>query len=83
MATQTQPAMPCLDESDDPLQFWQQQYKNFPQLAELACQYLSVPASSAPVERLFSVAGKIFRPDRCNLSDSLFEKLMFIKCNQN
>ena len=40
-------AMPCLGESDDPLQFWQKYSVTFPQLAELACQYLSVLASSA------------------------------------
>jgi hypothetical protein len=35
----------------------------------------------APVERLFSIAGKIFRPDRCLLTDTTFETLLLIKCN--
>ena len=34
-----------------------------------------------PVERLFSIAGKVFRPDRCRLTDHTFEILMFIRCN--
>ena len=42
---------------------------------------LGVPASSAPVERLFSIAGKVFKPDRCRLTDKTFETLMFIRCN--
>ena len=43
---------------------------------------LCVPASSARVERLFSIAGKIFRPKRCRLMDKRLEELMFIRCNQ-
>ena len=31
-----------------------------PAMSKLAKQYLSVPASSRPVERLFSVTGNIF-----------------------
>ena len=42
---------------------------------------ITIPASSAAVERLFSIAGKIYRPDRCRLSDSRFEQLMFIRSN--
>ena len=48
----------------------------------LAKRVLSVPASSAPVERLFSVAGKVFKPDRCQMKDSTFETLLFINCNK-
>ena len=42
---------------------------------------MAIPSTSAPVERLFSIAGKIFRPERCSLSDDNFETLMMIKCN--
>ena len=52
-----------------------------PAMSKLAKRYLSVLASSGPVERLFSIAGKIFRPERCRLTDTVFENLMFIKCN--
>ena len=40
--------------------------------------YEGVPA---PVERLFSIAGKIFRPDKCSMKDKTFERLIMIKCN--
>ena len=49
----------------------------------LAKEVLGVPSSSAPVERLFSIAGKVFRPERSNLTDNRFEELMFIRCNNN
>ena len=65
----------------NPLQYWQTNEHRFPQLAKLAQFYLAIPASSAPVERIFSTAGKIFTPERACLADSNFEALMFIKCN--
>ena len=71
---------PCID-GTDPLQYWQENAEKYPTLATLAKYYLAVPATSAAVERLFSVAGKLFRPDRCRRSDSTFQMLMMIKCN--
>ena len=47
-------------------------------LDEVAMTVLGIPASSVPVERLFSIAGKVFRPKRCQLADATFQKLMFI-----
>ncbi len=41
-----------------------------------------VPATSAPVERIFSHSGIIMRPHRARMSDELLETLMFLKCNQ-
>jgi hypothetical protein len=44
-------------------------------------EFLAVPASSAPVVRLYSVAGKFFRPERCWLTDNTFKLPIFIHCN--
>ena len=57
----------------NPIDFWKKEKTKYPQLSNLA----------APVERLFSIAGKFFRPERCNLKDLRFEELMFIRCNNN
>ncbi|KAJ8305575.1 hypothetical protein KUTeg_016120 [Tegillarca granosa] len=72
---------PCILMSENPILYWQNNTCRFPNLAKLACQVLCIPATSAPVERMFSVAGKTFRPDRCRLGDKTFENLMMIKCN--
>ena len=53
-----------------------------PALAKLANIVLSVPASSAPVERVFSHGGIIFRPHRRRLNDHNLSQLIFLKCNR-
>ena len=40
------------------------------------CQTLT---SGSKVERLFSSAGKVYRPERCRLTDKMIETLTFIK----
>ena len=35
------------------------------------------------IERRFSIAGKIFRPERCSLSDERFEQLIFVRTNKD
>ena len=72
-----------LDEDENPLKFWELNEKRWPCLAKQAKNYLSLPASSAPVERIFSYAGKILRPERANLKDTNFEIIMFLKCNEH
>ena len=73
---------PKLSMAQDPLDFWKLNETKFPRLSALATKYLCIPATSAPVERLFSVAGRMFRADRCRLTDARFETLMFLKCNK-
>ena len=46
-----------------------------------ATRALSVPASSAPVERVFSQGGTILKPHRSRMSDTMLAKLIFLKCN--
>ena len=44
--------------------------------------YLCIPVSSAPVERLFSVAGILATCEGCCISHKLLEELISIKYNQ-
>jgi hypothetical protein len=43
----------------NPLEWWKFNEKLYPHLAQLAKEYLAIPASSATVERLFSRAGNV------------------------
>ena len=43
----------------DPLMWWKQHQEEFPRLARMVRQYLTVPASSASPERLFSSVGLV------------------------
>ncbi|XP_048735601.2 uncharacterized protein LOC125651020 [Ostrea edulis] len=76
-------SQPCLAMESDPLQFWKSKQQNSLILSAMVCKFLTIPASSAPVEQLFSIGGTIFRPERCRLADQTFERLMNIKCNSN
>ena len=69
------------DSKEDTRLFWLKYEKEWPELAAYTKAILTVPASSAAVERVFSVGGSILRPSRRRLSDRLFEMLMFLKCN--
>lgn len=80
---QTYLNQPCLSDDSDTMAYWKGHKDMYPHIAKVAKRYLAVPASSASVERAFSIAGKIFRPDRCRMTDANFETLMFIKCNEN
>jgi hypothetical protein len=51
----------------DPLSWWKHKQTKYPTLANLAKQYLCIPATEAPVERLFSTAGLTIAKDRSSL----------------
>ena len=61
--------------------FWRHHQHEWSELAAYAKCILTVPATSATMERVLSVGGAILRPSRRRLSDNIFEKLMFLKCN--
>ena len=65
-----------------PFVFWSSKREDYPRLFQISSQFLCVPATSAPVERLFSHRGLVTRPHRACLSPSLLEQIVFLKCNR-
>ena len=65
----------------DPLQWWKANKGHLPLLAELAREWLCVPAASSSSERLFSQSGHIISSKRQNLDPSTSKKLTLIKVN--
>jgi hypothetical protein len=55
--------------------------KTYPYLNVLVLRILCVPATSAPVERVFSTSGFVIRPQRGRLKKEMLAKLTFLKCN--
>ncbi|XDV25941.1 hypothetical protein PO909_029765 [Leuciscus waleckii] len=68
-------------EGQNALLFWALNSKTLPSLFQVAIRVLAVPASSAPVERVFSHGGIILRPHRTQMTDRLLANLIFCKCN--
>ena len=66
----------------DPLQWWKANKGHLPLLAELAREWLCVPAASSSSERLFSQSGNIISSKRQNLDPSTSKKLTLIKVNK-
>ena len=56
--------------------FWLENRLRFSILAEVAREVLSILLSCSPVEKLFSIAGKVFTPERCCLTDARFQELI-------
>ena len=63
----------------DPLMWWKQHQQEFPRLSRMVRQYLSVPASSASPERLFSSVGLVKSDLRGRLLDTTLIDVMWAK----
>ena len=57
--------------------FWKEKSEEYSALFKVANHVLCVPASSAPVERIFSAGGLIMRPHRARLSGNMLEMLVY------
>ena len=76
-------AASCLPISTNPANFWNENGKEYPSLANNRYRISERAILSTPVERLFSIAGKVFTPARCRVKDRGFQQLMFIRCNNS
>ena len=65
----------------DLLEWWKNNQTKFPILSKMAKQYHAIPASSAPIERVFSISTRVVTNSRTNLTPDSLEQLMMLKVN--
>lgn len=70
---------PNLPGSSSELVYWRRHQTKYVKLSSLAKKYLSIPASSGGVERLFSVAGSIARARRNRLTPKTLETILMYR----
>ncbi len=66
----------------NPLMWWKGHEAFYPNIARLALKYLAIPASTAPAERVFSVAKNILVKKRWRLLPERLEKCIFLRHNK-
>ena len=69
------------EKSGNPLNWWRDNEKYFPLLAQMARKYLCVPATSVPSERAFSIAGHVVNEKRSCLLPENVNILVFLAAN--
>jgi hypothetical protein len=72
-----------LDHDVDPFDWWRANRGTFPHLAKVARKWLSVPASSTPTERVFSIAGLMDSAKRSNLHPKKLGEQVFVHNNHD
>ena len=69
------------DCDSEPVDFWVRNNATYDKLIPAVRRTFAIPASSAPVERVFSYGGIVLRPNRARMSDKLLSELVFLKCD--
>ncbi|XP_051785588.1 zinc finger BED domain-containing protein 4-like [Erpetoichthys calabaricus] len=64
-----------------PLTWWRENSSKYPLLSPLVKEYLSIPETSVPSERVFSTAGDIVTAQRSQLLPENVDMLIFLKKN--
>ena len=76
-----EPSLPLQDEQQKftcPLSWWKLNQSKYKILSEVALRVLCIPATSAPSERVFSVAGLTIAKDRARLAPHTANELIFL-----
>jgi len=70
------------DRQADPLLWWRQNRHIYPRVAVVARKFLSLQATGAPVERVWSGVGDTLQPQRRRLDPERVEELTFLRENR-
>jgi hypothetical protein len=76
-----EPSLPLQDAGGKfscPLKWWRANQCKYKLLSQLALRILCIPATSAPAERVFSVAGLTIAKDRARLAPQTANELIFL-----
>jgi hypothetical protein len=65
----------------DPIEWWCGHREKYPVLAQIALQYLHIPATSVPSERVFSTTGNILTKKRSSLTADNTDMMVFLYHN--
>jgi hypothetical protein len=68
---------------NNPLDWWRVYHSKYPNVWRLASCILAIPATSAPSERVFSVAGNIVNKKRVRLKTDKVDLLIFLRGNKD
>ena len=71
-----------LHEDSEPLHYWRDNELKYPVLSALASDLLVIPASNAPVERVFSTSGQTSCGKRNQLTATNLEREVMVKKNK-
>ena len=66
---------------NNPLEWWKTHKDDYPILVELAMEFLSIPATSAASERVWSRAAQVLSTKRARLSEKVASNVLFVKEN--
>ena len=66
----------------DPYEYWLMKKNEYPDLSQIACKILAFPASTAPVERIFSSRGEATKGKRNRLTNNNLEREIFLCRNK-
>jgi hypothetical protein len=75
------PRVPTRNKFPDPIAWWKKHEKRFSRLGAIAHKYLSIQATSAPSERIFSLASRIIENRRTRLDPCLAGQLLYVGSN--
>lgn len=74
-------SLPIIDLDSKPLDWWNTNKNLLPNLSKIALNYLAVPSSSVPSERMFSSAGRLLTKLRSSLSSKHVDQILFLNKN--
>ncbi len=75
-------SLPLEPRNSSPFSWWTSEGRQqFPHMFQLAMQYLAIPATSVPAERVFSAAGEIISKKRNRIGDKNARMLIVLHGN--